>query len=59
MSVLTIEVLKKIIGNLPSDYEVVYDNKKTISPVEDRIEIDVGNRKIILKWFSFKCQKTW
>ncbi|MBR5503956.1 MAG: hypothetical protein IKV87_05905 [Methanobrevibacter sp.] len=41
MAILTIEVLKKIIENIPDDYTVEYDNKKTISPIEDKIEIDI------------------
>ena len=49
MAILTTGVLRELIENLPNDYEVMYDNKKTISPIEDKIEIDVSNRKIILK----------
>ena len=49
MAILTIDVLKKVIENLPSDYAVEYDNGTTISPIEDKIELDVSNKRIIFK----------
>ena len=49
MAILTIEVLKKLIENMPNDYTVEYDNGKTIAPIEDEVEIDVSGKRIIFK----------
>ena len=49
MAVLTIEVLRKVIDNLPTEYTVEYDNGTTISPIEDKIELDVSNKRVIFK----------
>ena len=46
---MTIGVLKKIIENIPEDFTVECDNKTTIVPLEDKIEIDVSNRRLIFK----------
>lgn len=42
-------VLKKLIENIPEEYNIEYDNKTTIAPVIDRVEIDVGDKRIIFK----------
>ena len=57
MAILTIEVLKKLIENILDDYTVEYDGEVTIVPIEDKVEIDVSNKRIILKWFYFKMSK--
>lgn len=49
MTAMTIEVLKKIIERIPDNYTVEFDNGKTSSPIDDRIEIDVSLEKLILK----------
>lgn len=49
MTSLTIGILKKIIENIPEDYTVEHDNKQTISPIISNVEIDIHNKKIILK----------
>ena len=35
MTVLTIEVLKKLIQNMPDDFTVEYYNKDTIAPISE------------------------
>lgn len=37
MAILTVEILKKLIENIPDNYTVEYDNKKTISPIGDKV----------------------
>ena len=50
MTILTINTLKKIIENLPEDYEVHYKKEENnINPLTDVVEIDVGNQRLILK----------
>ena len=49
MATLTIEVLKKVIENLPNDYTVEYNKEVTIAPIEDKIEIDISGERIIFK----------
>lgn len=49
MAILTIEVLKNLIENIPDDYTVEYDKEVTIAPINDRVEIDVSGKRIILK----------
>lgn len=49
MSILNVEILKKIIENVPEDYTVEYENEHTIAPLVDKVEIDVGNKRIVLK----------
>ncbi|MBQ3407998.1 MAG: hypothetical protein IJH12_02185 [Clostridia bacterium] len=49
MTTITIEVLKKIIENLPDDYNVEFDNGKNKLQIADKVEIDVGLKKLILK----------
>ena len=49
MTELTIEVLKKIIEHIPDDYEVEFDNGKNKYSIDNKVEIDVGLEKLILK----------
>ena len=49
MTALTIEVLKKIVEHVPDNYVVEFDNGKSKSSIDDKIEIDVGLEKLILK----------
>ena len=49
MAILTIEVLKKIIENIPEDYTVEYDKEVTIAPIDDTVEIDITAKRLILK----------
>lgn len=49
MAILTIEILKKLIDNMPNDFTVEYDNKTTISPIDDKVEIDISGKRLIFK----------
>lgn len=49
MAILTIAVLKRIIENIPESYTIEYDNKTTISPIDDRVEIDISGERLIFK----------
>ena len=49
MAILTIEVLKKLIENVPDDYTVEYDKEVTIAPITDRVEIEISGERIIFK----------
>lgn len=49
MTALTIDVLKKLIENIPDDFTVEYDNKTTVSPINDKVEIDIGGKRLIFK----------
>ena len=49
MSELTIEVLKKIIEHMPENYTVEFSNGDDTVKISDKLEIDVGLEKIILK----------
>lgn len=49
MAILTIEVLKKLIENIPDDYNVEYDKETTIAPITDKVEIDVSGKRLIFK----------
>ena len=51
MSELTIEVLKKIIEHMPENYTVEFSNGDDTVKISDKLEIDVGSEKIILKKF--------
>ena len=51
MSELTIEVLKKIIEHMPENYTVEFSNGDDTVKISDKLEIDVGLEKIILKKF--------
>ena len=49
MAILTVEILKKLIENIPGNYTVEYSTEKTISPIGDKVEIDISGEKLILK----------
>lgn len=49
MAILTIEVLKNLIGNIPDDYTVEYNKEVTIAPIDDTVEIDVSGKRLIFK----------
>lgn len=49
MAILTIEVLKKLIENIPDDFTVEYDKGETTTPIDDRVEIDIGCKQLIFK----------
>lgn len=49
MVILTVGILKNLMENMPNDFTVEYDNKKTISPINDKVEIDITGEKLILK----------
>ena len=51
MTPITIDVLKSIIEHVPDDFKVEYDDGKTISSIDDKVEIDVGLKKVVLKKF--------
>ena len=42
MTSLSIEVLKKIVENIPDDYTLEFDNGKTTYNIDDKVEIDVS-----------------
>ena len=49
MAILNIEVLKKIIENIPEDYDVEFYNGTTNVPLSDKVEIDVSGKRILFK----------
>jgi len=49
MDVLDIATLKKIIEKVPEDYEIEFDGRDSTHKISDKIEIDVGEKKLILK----------
>ncbi len=49
MTALDIETLKKIIEHIPDNFVVEFDDGKSKSSIDDKIEIDVGLEKLILK----------
>ena len=49
MAILNIEVLKKILENIPEDYDVEFYNGTTNVPISDKVEIDVSGKRIVLK----------
>ena len=49
MTALTIEILKKIIEHMPDNYVVEIDNGKNSTSLDDKVEIDVGLEKLVLK----------
>lgn len=48
MSKLTIDVLKKIIENVPGDYDVGYSSE-TANVSINTIEIDIADKRIVFK----------
>lgn len=49
MAILNIEVLKKIIENVPEDYDFEFYNGTTNVPLSDKVEIDVSGKRILFK----------
>ena len=49
MTALSIEVLKKIVEKIPEDYTVEFDDGKNNFSLDDKVEIDVSLKKLILK----------
>lgn len=49
MAILTIEVLRQIIQNLPEEFTVEYDMEGNIVPIDDRVEIDISGKRLIFK----------
>ena len=49
MAILNIEVLKKIIENVPEDFDVEFYNGTTNVPLSDKVEIDVSGKRILFK----------
>ena len=49
MAILKIEVLKKIIENIPDNYDVEFHNGNTNVPLSDTVEIDVSGERILFK----------
>lgn len=49
MSELNIEVLKKIIENIPDNYKVEFDNGKNTYGFDSKVEIDVEHEKVTFK----------
>ena len=43
--IINVEVLSEVLDKCPGEYEVWYNNV----PVTDKVEIDVSEKKIILK----------
>ena len=51
MTPINIGVLKTIIEHVPDDFKVEFDDGKTISSIDDKVEIDIGLKKVVLKKF--------
>ena len=49
MAILTIDVLKNLIENIPDDYTVEYNKEVTIAPIDDTVEIDISGKSLIFK----------
>ena len=47
--IITAEVLLSILEKVPGDYEIVFNNNGVEQFVQDKIELDVSGKKIILK----------
>ena len=47
--IITAEVMKNILANVPGDYELEFVEENISYPVSDKVEIDVLGKKIILK----------
>lgn len=46
---MDVETLEKIISKLPGDYEVRFKHVDIELPVKDVIEVDVQEKKLVLK----------
>jgi hypothetical protein len=49
MTELTIDVLKKIIDNIPSDFTVQIVTGKNIHQLSDKIQVDVSRKELTFK----------
>ena len=49
MTALTVEVLKKIIENIPSDFNIEYSDDTTTAAITDQIIIDVSGKRVIFQ----------
>ena len=47
--IITAEVLLSILEKVPGDYEIVFDDGDIEHFVQDKVELDVSGKKIILK----------
>lgn len=47
--IISVDVLKEILDKVPGDYEVEFVKDGISFPVQDRVEVDVSGRKILLK----------
>lgn len=51
MTVLNIEVLKKIVEKLPDDFEVECEyGEGLVIPVSDNITVNISNKKLLLRF---------
>ena len=53
MDILDIATLKKIIEKVPEDFDLEFDDRNTTHKISDKVEIDVGEKKLILKIYWF------
>ena len=49
MVVLTIGVLKKVIENMPDDFEVAFNDGENILRASDDFELNLSSNRLILK----------
>ena len=49
MPYLNIKVLKKIIDKVPEDFSIEFSDGDNVYRVKDKLEIDVGKKKIIFR----------
>ena len=48
--ILTSDILKKVLMAIPDDdFTIEYADKKSIVPLEDKIEIDISGKRIIFR----------
>jgi len=47
--ILTVEVMKKFLDHVPDDYEISFEGNGIEHLVQDKILVDVENKKIVLK----------
>ena len=47
--IMTVEVLKKVLDHIPDDYEITFNDKGIEHIVQDKVEIDVSGKKLVLK----------
>ena len=49
MAILTIEVLQKLIENIPEEFTVEYYMEESIVPIDVRVKIDISGKRLIFK----------